>query len=320
MISLIAALSYILTSLWPWIEYSSLLSEAIEQTRLHMAVIAVAIGISLLLAKRRTAGAIFVLGAAANLLWIYSAYGNTPPTAAESMHGKSIRLLSFNANIKNRDARDIIDIVERSNADFVLIIETSPALKLALQEGLRSSHPYQTQHSETRRSEIVAFSRQPITVSENYPRIGSNDQRILFAPINLDGTIINIYGIHALSPISAGNPTDKRIAIRHRQINQLIGHIATENGVTPFVIAGDMNSAPWHTSMRGLRTVLNARNADRLPSINLTWPTWAPFPLAFPIDHIYQGPGICSTGSGTFDIPGSDHRAVYANLTLCPNN
>lgn len=319
MISLIAALIYILSSLWPWIEYSSLFSEAIDQTRLHMAVTAIALGVALLLAKRWIAGAMFVLGAAANLLWIYAAYSHTPtPALATTTHEKSIRILSFNANIKNRDARDIIDVVERSNADFVLIIEGSPALIRALQEGLRPSHRYHTQHSETRHVETIAFSRYPINASENYLRIGQNRQLILFAPISLEGATINIYGIHTLSPISAGKPSDNRIAVRHRQINQLIAHIAAENGATPFIIAGDMNSAPWHTSMRGLRAVLNASNADRLPSINLTWPTWTPPPLSFPIDHIYHGPSICAIGDGMIDIAGSDHRAIYADLTICP--
>ncbi len=322
MISLSAALLYILLSLWPCIEYASLLSEAIEQTRLHTAVLAVVTGVVLLVAKRRIAALLLLLGAAGNLLWIYTAYSPTHASAlATTARSDRFRILSFNAHINNRDIRSLVDSIELSNADFVLIIEANAQLKRALVEALKTRYPYHTDsRGSHRHSELIAFSKHGMIDTDNYLRIGPRAQQILFVPLVFNGDQLNIYGLHTLSPISSDKPTEERIAIRHQQVNQLIHHIASENGNTPFIIAGDMNSAPWHTSMRGLRTILKAGNADSPPALNLTWPTWLPLPFAIPIDHIYHSQTLCRLQTHMIEIPGSDHRAVYADLTICPGN
>jgi hypothetical protein len=81
------------------------------------------------------------------------------------------------------------------------------------------------------------------------------------------------------------------------------------------VLLGDLNTLPFHPDLRPLRAA-GLRDAllrgDLRPR-----PTWPQLPgrvAVGRIDHVYVSDEIEVLDSGTFEIPGSDHRGVWADL------
>jgi endonuclease/exonuclease/phosphatase family metal-dependent hydrolase len=82
------------------------------------------------------------------------------------------------------------------------------------------------------------------------------------------------------------------------------------------VMAGDLNATLDH---RALRAVLDRGWTDAAGAVGAglqpTWPVGRPAPKVA-IDHVLAGPGVGVRGFSVHDVPGSDHRAVIAELVL----
>ncbi|MHC1559676.1 endonuclease/exonuclease/phosphatase family protein [Actinomycetospora sp. C-140] len=79
-------------------------------------------------------------------------------------------------------------------------------------------------------------------------------------------------------------------------------------GGGPTVIAGDLNTTAEH---RGIAPL----GDGRVPGGPPTWPSRWPRRLGFRIDHVLAGGGIAVRRTRVLDLPGSDHRAVLADLS-----
>ncbi|GLZ47699.1 hypothetical protein Acsp06_38840 [Actinomycetospora sp. NBRC 106375] len=75
----------------------------------------------------------------------------------------------------------------------------------------------------------------------------------------------------------------------------------------PTVIAGDLNTTVEHRAIAAL-------GDGRTPGGPPTWPAHWPRRLGFRIDHVLAGGGIAVHRTRVLDLPGSDHRAVLADL------
>lgn len=88
------------------------------------------------------------------------------------------------------------------------------------------------------------------------------------------------------------------------------------------LIVGDFNAALDHPPMRALpsggwSTVADLANGGwepTRPDSRAVPVLWLPFPLLVQIDHVLVGPKLAGISSDTVDIPGSEHRAVVAEV------
>jgi endonuclease/exonuclease/phosphatase (EEP) superfamily protein YafD len=80
------------------------------------------------------------------------------------------------------------------------------------------------------------------------------------------------------------------------------------------IVLGDFNATVDHSPLRSL---LAAGLVDTHAELGRGWaPTW---PAAFPlvqIDHVLHGPGWAAVSASEHLLPGTDHRAVVAELAL----
>ena len=83
------------------------------------------------------------------------------------------------------------------------------------------------------------------------------------------------------------------------------------------VIAGDFNATIDHAA---LRDALGSTCRSVAPSVGDglqgTWPSDRPAVLRTQIDHVVVSDGLTPTSFTSYDIRGSDHRAVVATLAL----
>ncbi len=200
----------------------------------------------------------------------------------------------------------------QADPDILVTAETTRAERDA--GGLDAHYPYhviyQTGGEDLR---TALWSRFPIldgamVLPENGAPAGAM-ARIEIAP----GQAITVLGLH-LGHVAFGD--------QGRQI-ETVGEIAA--GLPrPLVVMGDFNATAWSYAVRRVEALTGTR---RINGIDRTWHGGydtplgqIPEPLGLPIDHILVSPGLGVRSIGTVPIPGSDHLALRAVLTLPPEN
>ena len=90
------------------------------------------------------------------------------------------------------------------------------------------------------------------------------------------------------------------------------------------LVVGDLNATTDHAPMRrladaGFRSATELANEGWQP----TWPAHGrtsllgiPLPHLVQIDHVLLGPSLAAVGTHTLDIPGTDHRALVAEVAV----
>lgn len=113
--------------------------------------------------------------------------------------------------------------------------------------------------------------------------------------VPLDG--VTVVGVHTAAPL-----TPRLVELW----GQDLAHVATALGRPGAVIAaGDFNATAAHPAFREL--------AGR--DCTLPVPTW-PMPVSgLHLDHVVVSGADC-TGAGTFAVPGTDHRGVWADVAV----
>jgi endonuclease/exonuclease/phosphatase (EEP) superfamily protein YafD len=86
---------------------------------------------------------------------------------------------------------------------------------------------------------------------------------------------------------------------------------------TPVLLAGDLNALRWEGPIRALAG-RGLADAFRAGSWRLG-PTWSPHPWSpalARIDYVWMPEGASAEGAWALAVPGSDHRAVVADVAL----
>ncbi len=84
----------------------------------------------------------------------------------------------------------------------------------------------------------------------------------------------------------------------------------------PMVVAGDFNATLDHAAFREALGECRSVAAKVGKGLDGTWPAHRPAVLRTQIDHVVVTPGITPRGFATYDLDGSDHRAVVATIAV----
>jgi endonuclease/exonuclease/phosphatase family metal-dependent hydrolase len=98
--------------------------------------------------------------------------------------------------------------------------------------------------------------------------------------------------------------------------------LAAAEASDPDLVVGDFNATLDHPPMRALadhgwRSVEELANEGwqpTWPSNGLVSPFGLPLPSLVQIDHVLVGPRLAALSTHTVEIPGTDHRAVVAEV------
>ena len=83
------------------------------------------------------------------------------------------------------------------------------------------------------------------------------------------------------------------------------------------ILAGDFNATLDHAELRRVLGRGYADAGDELGSgLRATWPSHRRFPPPVTIDHVLADTRVGARSLDTFDVRGSDHRAVLVELVL----
>ena len=166
--------------------------------------------------------------------WV--AYWASQPVPDASQK-RTIRVLSWNVLAVNESVTEVNELIEESDADVVVLIETRPGFLEQLPI-LANEYPYSERKLAWGGSGIAIFSRLEGTDFE-FLDLGFPAQPALVAEIRrFDSPTMKIVGLHTLSPLPL-----RRTYIRNGQFDSLMRWSSQQ--MEPVCVCGDFNATPW---------------------------------------------------------------------------
>lgn len=239
----------------------------------------------------------------AHLAW---AWGDLPWVGAPrppSGDGTALELLSVNAYYRNAEPQALAAWLVDQDADVLVVVEYTPQLAdLATRAGLRAAYPFAAEDPRFGANGSAIFSRTPITAPEVLDVGGAP---MAAGTVQVGGAPVRVVAVHTVQPL-----VDRSSLIR--QVGALADVADAHEG--PLVLAGDYNANRQHAAFRALLDV-GLADAHQVVGRGLA----RSFPSGLPVvllDHVVVSPEVGVVAVDERVAPGSDHRAVEAELVV----
>jgi endonuclease/exonuclease/phosphatase family metal-dependent hydrolase len=223
--------------------------------------------------------------------------------------GPVLRVLTANLLVGRAAEESVVGLVRQQAADVLFLQELTDAAATRLgQAGLSDLLPHEMAESrgcDERGSGI--YARFPLARGLRLPptRHAQPTARIELG----SGRTVELVCVHSAAP----KPPSSRLKVaRWREELTTLPPPADP----PRVLAGDFNATADHAQFRRL---LRKGHVDAAGETgNGLVPTWGPRgkPALLTIDHVLVDPRCAVLATSVHDLPGSDHRAVYAEFRL----
>jgi endonuclease/exonuclease/phosphatase (EEP) superfamily protein YafD len=259
---------------------------------------------SVVLRRRGAATTAGLTGAALAAVVLPRAIRRPQPQAA----GPVLRVLTANL-LAGRAAEDaVVGLVGQQDADVLFLQELPDAAVARLgQAGLSDLLPYRVTDAGGGSCGSGIYARFPLAGG---PCLTPARAAQPTARLELGSRrCVDLICVHATPP----NPPSSRPKVaRWREELATLPPPADP----PRVLAGDFNATADHAQFRRL---LRKGHVDAAGEMgNGLVPTWGPRgkPALLTIDHVLVDPRCAVLATSVHDLPGSDHRAVYAEFRL----
>ncbi len=228
------------------------------------------------------------------------------PRRQPAAHGPKLRVLTQNLYHGQADAEAVTALVRQLRADVLFLQElTADEVRRLKQAGLDDLMPHtQIELREGSRGSGI-YSRFPLNEGPDIAPIPmAQPTALLEMP---SGEVAELVCVHPFPPTLAQG----HVARWREQLAVL-----TPPGPRPRILAGDFNATPDHAAFRAILR-LGYADAAVQAGCALT-PTWGRpgKRLVLTLDHILVDPGSAVLAYSVHTVPGSDHRAVYAEIRL----
>lgn len=315
---LVAALALCQAVIWYGPETPGL--AAIEQFALQLGILAALVAL-LAVALRRWAGLVLLLILAATLSWpVFAHRGEAAVVSGPA------RLKVVSANLWHSAAgRDkTIAALLASDADIIGLVEATPAWRPALQP-LYAKYPYRVDCFDLDPECLtMLLSRLPID-KPIAGRVWKATPIVAGGEIRWNGRPITVLATHWFRPLLRSDQSEwgaddaERAAYLaeglplSRQAGQagLFAQYLNRDAPADLIVMGDLNGAPWSRVQRAFRAKTGLDNAAGAAT---TWPSFLPWPLRLPIDHVLARGHLVVTKFETGPRTESDHLPVIAEI------
>ena len=266
-----------------------------------VAVAGVLLGILALVLRRWWIGATAL---ALSLALVVLAVPRMSEAEQRDVHGGTLRVMAANLYYGRADPQAIVNLVRERRVDVLNLVELTPKVIDGLTAaGLFTLLPNRVLHPEPGAYGSGIVSRFPLKEVE---LTGDSAAKQPGAQADLgNGVVVEIVAVHPQSP-DAG--ADQWV----REMKDL-SDSDRDHGLR--ILAGDFNATLDHAAFR---TVLARGYQDagdaRGEALTPTWPATY-FPVVT-LDHVLVDSRAAVRDYGVLDVPGSDHRAVFAEVQL----
>ncbi len=222
--------------------------------------------------------------------------------------GPRMTVMTVNTHEADASAEAIARLARSSGADVVSIQELTPDGVAQLDAaGFGSTFPHRVLRPVGGSSGTGLFSRLPLEPAAAPPALGT---RATAARATVPGHgVVEVLSVHPVSSRSSEEWSFWRRGMRALPRATRSGRVR--------VLAGDFNATLDHREMRrllgsGYRDAAEQAGAGLTP----TWPAGRRLPPLVTIDHVLADDRVRVGEVAVHDVPGTDHRAVVAELIL----
>lgn len=234
-----------------------------------------------------------------------------------------LKVLSANLWARAPGHDRTVEALLQSDADIIGLIEVAPRWRTALAP-LFAKYPYRADCFDLDpECQTVVLSRLPIT-RRIAGRIWRQTPIIAGADVQWNGRTITVIATHWFRPLArsdesqwGGNDAARGAYMAQglpssRQAGQAGLFAKYLNGQPhDLILMGDFNSVPWSRVQRAFR---NRTGLDNPAGWASSWPSFMPWPLRLPIDHVLARGHLAVTDFKTGAKTDSDHLPVIAEI------
>lgn len=287
------------------VEEGPLLVPLVSFTPYFAVAALVMLGVAVLV-RSRVAAAV-MLAVCVGLVWSVVPRTVSDPGVVE---GRPLRVLTTNLNGGRGDANVLVDLVRTLDVDVLSVQELTWAARDRLAAaGLAELLPYQIGRPETRGPEgSGVYARHPLRERTGVFRPVGHHMPMVEVALP-GGPAVEVVVVHPVAPVPPTVPEwEAGIAMLPP---------APATG-PPRILAGDFNATLDHAVFRRLlATGYTDAAAATGQGLVPTWPARRLPPLVA-IDHVLTDSRAGAVAVRVFDVPGSDHRALFADLRVRP--
>lgn len=229
-------------------------------------------------------------------------YWTAAPAAVDATATR-FSVLLFNVYWRNPDLDAVARMIGKTNADVVILLEASEALRDAVAS---LPYPYRLDCLGIGPCDMMVLSRSRLLARQTLTTGDPTNSPILNLQTEIAGCRLTLIGTHLTRPY----PFDQPLAQRY-QADEVAAEIASWPGAK--LVVGDFNATPWGYTMR---TIGREGKVSILTGGGGTWPSWAPPQLRIPIDHLLVGEGLAFVSRRVLPKAGSDHAPVLAEVAV----
>ncbi|WP_082310582.1 endonuclease/exonuclease/phosphatase family protein [Nonomuraea sp. SBT364] len=256
------------------------------------------------LGRRRAATAVALLTTAALGFSVLPRWFGT----AEATAGRPLKVLSVNLLFGKADTQAIMNLVRAFDPDVLNTQELTPGAVEELDlAGLKELMPHRVLQAEWNASGSGLFSRHPVQpLPGALPPLSGHNMPVARLALP-GGTPIEFFDVHPVPPLG------RQVADWYAAFDAFPP--ASADAVR--ILAGDFNATLDHAPMRrllarGYKDAADQVGAGLIP----TWPTNRRIPPIITIDHVLVDERVGVRAVSVHDVPGTDHRAVFAELSV----
>lgn len=229
------------------------------------------------------------------------------PRPQPGASGPMLRVLTHNMYFGRADAEILVTRVRQLGVDVLFLQElTEDAVTRLKQAGLDDLMPYTEFDLRGGSRGSGIYARFPLSEGPTLPVIHMAQPTARLELPN--GQQVELIGVHPVTP--------RPLRAGATQWREEIG-VLPAPGDLPRIVAGDFNATLDHAVFRDVLR-LGYADAGQQAGKSLT-PTWGPPErnnALFTLDHVLADRNCAVLGYSVHPIPGTDHRAVYAEIQL----
>ncbi|MFJ5957096.1 endonuclease/exonuclease/phosphatase family protein [Paenarthrobacter sp. NPDC092416] len=253
----------------------------------------------------------------AQLFWLFPLDYGRPvmPSGSGQPAAVTVSAMSVNSEYGEADAAAIVRLVRENGVELLAIQEHTQGLEDRLQtEGLGEVLPNRLSDPTDDASGSALYSKFPLEAAGMLPDTPFQMPTVRVTVASAGAkSVLTVTTVHALPPV------DSRIA-QWRSDLAAVARQASRPGNQ--LLMGDFNATYDHHEFRDLLD--SGPDGSKLVDVGVasgsrltpTWPREGPPLPGIVIDHMVTTPRISSSGYMVRQVPGTDHAAILATLSI----
>lgn len=229
--------------------------------------------------------------------------GANPPPADGA---ETLTVMTANLYVGEGDGLALVAAASEEDVDLLVVQEITAGLLATMESGgLEALFPHRVGEPAEGGEGTMVFAREPLTEASRLDTTWGGWEVTLGS--------LTVLGVHPVSPVQV---------TKWRRDHDVVLEAAVASDAD--LVVGDLNATTDHEPIHrladeGYRSATELANEGWQP----TWPArgrtslWGvPLPHLVQIDHVLLGPSLAALGTHTLEIPGTDHRALVAEVAV----